>query len=63
MTKMKSQEQLNNGTGYEWEYAKKIDNRTTSEKILNFIYNPVTHAVLGRTAKSWGKYSKSYPCL
>lgn len=45
----------NNGTGgYEWEYAKKVDTRTTSQKILSFIYNPGTHAVLGRTAKSWG---------
>ncbi|XP_065202185.1 sodium/potassium-transporting ATPase subunit beta-1-like isoform X2 [Planococcus citri] len=49
----KSKEDVN-GTGYEWEYAKKIDNRTTTQKILNFIYDPQTHAFMGRTAKSWG---------
>lgn len=53
MGKLKNTEDMN-GTGYEWEYAKKIDNRTTGQKIVNFIYNPETHAVLGRTAKSWG---------
>ena len=45
-----------NGTGYEWEYAKKIDNRTTAQKISNFIFDPETNAILGRTPKSWGTY-------
>lgn len=53
MVKPKSAAELN-GTGYEWEYAKKIDNRTTGQKILSFIYNSETHEFFGRTAKSWG---------
>lgn len=56
MVKPKSAEELN-GTGYEWEYAKKIDNRTTGQKIANFIFDTETHAFLGRTAKSWGKWN------
>lgn len=57
MTKDKKQEDKN-GIGYEWEYANKVDTRSTWEKIKSGIYDPSTHAVLGRTLQSWGKYSE-----
>lgn len=53
MTKDKKQEDKN-GIGYEWEYANKVDTRSTWEKIKSGIYDPSTHAVLGRTLQSWG---------
>lgn len=55
---VKTADETNGTGGYEWEYAKKVDTRTTAQKILSFIYNPQTHAVLGRTAKSWGSFTR-----
>lgn len=57
----------NNGIGYEWEYAKPQDDRTTWEKVKQGIWNSETHQFLGRTAKSWGGiltfYVIFYGCL
>lgn len=57
MGKLKTADGTNGTGGYEWEYAKKKDTRTTGQKVRNFIYNPQTHAVLGRTFKSWGSFN------
>lgn len=35
---------------------RQIFTRTTAQKIWKYIYNPQTHAVLGRDAKSWGLF-------
>lgn len=52
----------NNGIGYQWEYAKTVDNRTKWEKVKTTIWNGETNQFLGRTAKSWGEFCFFY-CL
>lgn len=54
MSKGRSAAADNGPAGYEWEYARKKDDRTRWEKIKQGIWNSDSHEFLGRTAKSWG---------